>query len=519
MGALYHRVAALDGWRRWGLAFVLGALAALALPPVYFLPLLVPAFCGLFWLTEGSPGFRSAAGVGWWFGFGHFLVGLYWVAIAFFTDIRGYDWLGPAAVLGLAAALAVFPAAATALVRLTPRGGPRRLLILAVCWSFFEWVRSWAFTGFPWNLIGSVWAFSDDMIQFAAIAGTYGLGLVTVAAVMAPALLAGPEGPTLRRGGIATGLAIGALVLIWSGGALRLAGAESDPVPGVRLRLVQPDIPQELKWVKELRGEHVLKQIAMSREPADLAPTHIIWGETMVPFALSRTPEVAGVIGRATPQGGVTIVGAPRTTPYGERPYRVWNSLYVLDDEGRTVATYDKSHLVPVGEYVPLRGILPIEKMTAGVNDFSAGSGPVTLRLPGLPPVSPLICYEVIFPGAVVNPADRPDWLLNLTNDSWYGHSSGPYQHFVAARLRAVEEGLPLVRVSNGGISGIVDGYGRVLASLGLGRAGVLDGILPAPPATPGPYARWGNLVWMTFAFLASGIIVIPSGNRRRIRS
>jgi apolipoprotein N-acyltransferase len=227
--------------------------------------------------------------------------------------------------------------------------------------------------------------------------------------------------------------------------------------------------------------------------PGRAPPTHVIWGETMVPFPLANDVEALRLIGRATPRGGVTIVGAPRITARGQKPYRVWNSLHAVDPGGRVVATYDKAHLVPFGEYVPLRRFLGFAKLTQGRTDFSAGAGLTTLILPGLPPFSPLICYEVIFPGRVTGPGERPGWLLNLTNDSWFGRSSGPYQHFAAARLRAVEEGVTLVRVANSGISAIVDPYGRTVASLGLGRQGIIDGDLPAALVEPTPFARLGN--------------------------
>jgi len=209
------------------------------------------------------------------------------------------------------------------------------------------------------------------------------------------------------------------------------------------------------------------------------------------------------VIGGLTPPGGLTITGTLRRTPPGI-PYQIWNSMLALNHDGMPVATFDKSHLVPFGEYVPFRNLLTLAKVTSGAVDFSPGEGVQTLRLPGLPPVSPLICYEVIFPGKVVDPEDRPQWMLNITNDAWYGKSSGPYQHLATARLRAVEEGLPLVRVANTGISAIVDPWGRILARIGLGEQGIIDGPLPAPLATQPAYARFGN--WMVLLVVAVAI-------------
>jgi apolipoprotein N-acyltransferase len=516
MTAMKERVAGLTGWRRRGLAFALGALAALALPPTHVLPALVPAFVGLLWLLEGTARPRQALFLGWWWGWGFFAVGLYWVGIAFFADNRGLGWLAPFGVLALSAGMAGFTALALLPVRLVPAEGPGRVLALAASWTLVEWLRSWAFTGFPWNLLGSVWAFADAFLQPAAYIGAYGLGLLTVTLAAMPAVLA-DRGWTGWKGWWAVAVAVALVALPGIGGAWRLLNAGHATVPDVRLRLVQPDIPQKDKWNRELRGHHVATQVDLSRSRADPPPTHVIWGETMVPFFLSGDPRVAKAVGLAAPEGGLVIAGAPRVSVDGEGPKRIFNSLHALTREGEIVATYDKAHLVPFGEYVPLQGILPIGKLVQGAGgDFSAGPGRATLRLPGLPPVSPLICYEVIFPGAVADPADRPGWLLNLTNDSWYGRSSGPYQHFVASRLRAVEEGLPLVRVANGGISGIVDAFGRVTLKLGLGESGVGDGPLPeALPDSP-PYARHGNALPLLLVLLWGIAGLMMSGKREK---
>ncbi len=495
-----RRLADLGGWRRQGAAVLLGVLAAAALPPVHAVPLLVPAFAGWLWLIVASPGVGAAFAVGWWFGLGHFAVGLYWIANALLVEPETYGWLIPFAIGGIASGMALFPAAAAALVRALKGRGPGAVLLLAAAWVLGEWVRGWLFTGFPWNLIGTVWAAWPAMLQSAAVIGTHGLGLITVAVAALPAV-AGEEAlaPRRRLAALAAGLA--ALALLWIGGEARLALAgPAATVEGVRLRLVQPDIPQQLKWVPELRDRHLVRQVEMSRRgpgdgPSAVAPTHVIWAETAVPFFLANDPQRRAFLARAVPEGGLLIVGAPRTTATPQPQFEVWNSLEALDGAGRIVGTYDKFHLVPFGEYVPLRGLIPFKKLTDGRTDFSAGRGLETLTLPGLPPVSPLICYEVIFPGAVARRDVRPQWLLNLTNDGWFGHSSGPYQHLAAARMRTVEEGLPLVRAANGGISAVIDAYGRTVASLGLGETGVLDAPLPVALSAPPPYARFGGLL------------------------
>ncbi len=516
MARLQGGVAGLAGWRRAALALALGAVAAAGLPPLYLLPLLFPAMVGLMWLIESAPRARGAFWSGWWFGLGHFAAGMYWIGVAFLVDAEKFGWMAPFAVLGLSALLAVFPALVALATGASSARGAGRVLVFGASWTAFEWVRSWIFTGLPWNLTGTGWVFSDAMIQLAALGGVYGLSLITVIAAAMPAVLAG-QAVGARRETFAVAASLAVLAVAWGGGELRLRGALDGAVPGVRLRLVQPNIPQKLKWRPELRERHVARQLRMSApgDSADGPPTHVIWAETAVPFFLAGNPRLLAMVGEAAPPDGLMIVGAPRRSRPSSGPFRVWNSLHAVDSGGAVVATFDKFHLVPFGEYVPFRAVLGMAKITTGRSDFSSGPGPRTLRLKGLPPVGPLICFETVFPGRVVDPDDRPDWLLNITNDGWFGISSGPYQHFAAARLRAVEEGLPLVRVANTGISAVIDAYGRVKARLGLDRAGVLDAKLPPPVDGLTPYARFGNLI--IFAVLVAvalaGTLLAP---RRR---
>jgi apolipoprotein N-acyltransferase len=302
------------------------------------------------------------------------------------------------------------------------------------------------------------------------------------------------------------------LVLCALGGAFRVASAPEAGqamVPGVRLRLVQANIDQRLKWEEAERVNTLRKYLALSSQPGAAPVTHIVWPETALPYFLATEPELLRIVAQVVPPGGLLLTGAVRVDPPGALPSRVWNSVHAIDARGRVVATFDKYHLVPFGEYVPLRGILPIDKITPGASDFSAGPGPATLALPGLPPASPLVCYEAIFPGAVTaRGGQRPGWLLNVTNDAWFGDSAGPHQHFASARLRAVEEGLPLVRAANTGISAVIDPYGRVLASLPLGREGVLDAGLPDALAAT-PFARFGNAVLLVLLAAALGAIAV----------
>jgi apolipoprotein N-acyltransferase len=495
-------------WRMRAMAFLLGAVGAAALPPVYAVPILIVSFSGLVLLVDRTPRLLAAIALGWFFAFGYFVAGIYWVANALLSVSATFGWLLPFAIAGavggLSALLAGFPALAVGLARILWPAGPARVLVLAISWTLFEWLRGWVLTGFPWNLVGTCWAFSDAMNQFAALVGVWGLSLVTVIAAALPVLLVDWSGrgsigdASIRRAPsaavcIAGGLAL--LLAIWTGGSIRLSGAGEPMVPDVRLRLVQANVVPTDKGSAD-RGADVLRRhLGLTRETTGYDKiTHVIWSETAEPFPLERFPDVRMALAAVVPENGLLITGVLRTDPPDGDWKEIWNSMAALDRSGQIVGRYDKFHLVPFGEYVPLHRFLPfISKFTPGIADFSAGPGPRTLRLPGLPPVGPLICYEAIFPGQVLDRSDRPQWLLNITNDGWYGISAGPYQHFVSARLRAVEEGLAVVRAANTGISGVVDPYGRVLAQTRLGETTALDVELPQPLQELTPYARWGD--------------------------
>jgi apolipoprotein N-acyltransferase len=499
----------LAGWRRLGLSAALGVLAAAALPPVHALPVLPIAFAGLLWLLDGCSTRRGAFALGWSFGFGHFVAGLYWVSESLLIEPEKFAWLIPFAVSCIPAYLALYTGAVTLLVHLSAARGVRRVLVFAAAWAAMEWLRGVLFTGFPWNPLALSLTVSDAAVQLAAVLGVFGLSFVLALVAAAPSVLATPAGAPRWT---VVGAAALLLAAVWAGGALRLAAAPSAAVPGVVLRVVQGNIAQRIKWLPGLRDRHLARYLRLSTAPDGTAgkPTHLIWPETAVPVIVARDEVRRRLMGSVTPADGLLFTGTLRTGAEAARPFRVWNSMQVVDATGRLRATYDKFHLVPFGEYVPLRGLLGrlgLEAVAAERADFTAGPGPRTLRLAGLPPVSPLICYEAIFPSAVADARDRPGWLLNLTNDAWFGMSAGPYQHFASARLRAVEEGLPLVRAANTGISGVVDGYGRVTAWLGLGRTGVLDAPLPAALAAT-PFSRFGHapLALVLAVALAAGL-------------
>ena len=497
------------------LSLFLGGTSALAFVPVSAVVLLFPALSGLLWLIHHAGSVRRGFLLGWAFGLGHFLVGLYWIGYAFFVYPDKHAFLAVPGVLGLAAIMAIFLGIVGGAYRwMGPRLignqllGARHALLFAVIWIIVEWLRSWIFTGFPWNLIGSVWVSSNAMLQIAAYGGVYILSLITVFVCTLPVLLCSKQPRALLK--MTAGIAL--LALVWGGGVWRLSGegAEITYVEGVVLRLVQPNIPQRLKWQPDLRGSHVSKLVGLSRLPAknNLVPTHVIWPETSVPYSVPGNQSLLDYIASAAPQGSVILGGSLRRETSdknigaenndnnsGNRP-AVWNALFVVGSDGTLHQGYDKSHLVPFGEYVPLQDYLPLEKLTDGAVGFTNGPGIQTLQVQGLPALSPLICYEIIFSGNVVDGDNRPGWILNITNDAWYGYSAGPFQHFAAARMRAVEEGLPVVRVANTGISGVIDGYGRVQSILDLEKEGILDAPLPSALGKT-LYARFGPRIPM----------------------
>ncbi len=498
------------------MAFVLGGLVALALAPFYLWPTLF-GFAGLLHLLRRIERRWQALLLGWSFGFGHFLAGLYWIGIAFFTDPERFGALAVPAVVLLCAGLAIYPALAAWLTVLYRWRSPvAAALALALAWTATEGLRGMLFGGFPWNLIGYVWSGSTAISQLAAVTGAYGLSLIAVLLGALPAVLL--EAENWRRHWRPLAVAGLGLVLVWTGGAVRLGGAEASDVPGVRLRLVQGNIAQHHKWQPELRARWFQRYLDLSVRSPDHV-TDVIWPESATPYALEQDPTARAMVAAVVPPGGLLVTGGERFDLSSEPP-RAWNSLFVVDGKGTVQARYDKRDLVPFGEFLPLRGLLGrlgLKKLTGGSIDFQPGPGRETIAVPGLPPFSPLICYEAIFPGRVVQPGDRPAWLLNVTNDAWFGRSTGPYQHFAMARMRAVEEGLPLVRSANTGISAVIDPWGRVTASLGLDETGVLDAALPEPLPAPTIYARLG--VWSVIVLAGAAAVAMALVEMRTRRA
>ena len=467
---------------RWGsilLALIAGATAALALPPLSWLPLLVPAFSALALLMDRVHKASGAFALAFSFSFGFHLAGLWWISEAFAVRSPELAWLGPPSVLGMVIVLAMLGGLVGPLTLLNTRPGAARHLRLAASWAAIDWVRSLGHLGFPWNPIGSVWDSWLPIAQFASVVGVDGLGLITVMIAAVPTIVIS-EG--LKRDSIiAVMFAVLTLIMLWIWGEARIPDQPSPLREGITLRLVQAAIPQHLKWRSELKDHHIATYIALSRRPSMRPITHLIWPETAIPVFLEGDLQLLSQLAREVipEQDGLLITGVPRRVWDEDKQARLYNSMIVLDGLGALKAVYDKERLVPFGEYIPLSRWLPFKGLAATISDFTPGKGRMTLRIQGLPSFSPLICYEVIFPGDVIAEGDRPDWLLNLSNDAWFGDTPGPYQHLAAARFRAIEEGLPLIRSTNTGITAIFDGYGRVLKKLNIGKREILDVQLP----------------------------------------
>ncbi len=573
-------VSSAQGWRRRTLAFVAGALSVLSMAPFFFWPILFFTFPILVWLLDSAATssleavkstrqmrwgeLRTAAVDGWWFGFGYFLFGLYWIGEAFLVEADIFGWLMPLVIVLMPAGLALFTAVTIAAARLFWPKGLARLFILAFVIGIGEWVRGHALTGLPWNVFGYAFTYPLSLMQTASLIGVYGMTLWVVLVCATPIVLlsdAKPNSKSFRNALLVSILIAGTpLLAMYVFGVNQLARNPTTFVSGVKLRLVQPSIPQREKWQGEKQSGIFEKHLALSRTNEqglfdDMAGiTHVIWPEASMPFLPLKNPIALQRIKELLPDQSHLIAGAlrvenasastdeipyedPRSAPKPDtsaktgpgagtkkptekqqtqvpaRP-RVFNSLMSFNASGKLEALYDKTHLVPFGEYLPFRttfeaiGLSSLTRLRGG---FEIGPTPRPLiKIPGLPLAGVLICYEVIFPGQVIATDKRPGLLINLTNDGWFGNTTGPYQHFHISRVRAVEEGLPLIRSANNGISGIIDPYGRTLSKMDLNVTGTIDNDLPAArPETL--YAIWNDTLFMLNAlvFLALAMFLV----------
>jgi apolipoprotein N-acyltransferase len=513
------------GWKRAAVALVAGALSALAMAPFNAWPVLFLTFPVAVWLIDGAAagrwrGVPAAAMSGFWFGLGYFVPGLYWIGYAFLVDAPTFAWLMPFAVLGLPAYLALFTALGFALARLLWTRDASRLLALAISLTISEWLRGHVLTGFPWNAFGYALTEPLALAQTASLIGLWGMTFLTVAIFASPAVLI--DGSSRgRKPWIAPVTALLLLVVMGIFGAVRLT-LQPTAFTKVKLRIMQPNLQQDVRFNYSAKAEVMQKYLTLSDRASGPQSTGVrdaqilIWPESAFPFFLTREADAMAQIADLLPKGTVLITGSVRApdVPPGVRITRAYNSIYVIDHDGSVLSVYDKLHLVPFGEYLPFQDLmekLGFVQLTKVQGGFIPGTRRRSLEIPDAPRVLPLICYEAIFPGNIAARDDRPGWIVNLTNDGWFGISTGPYQHLQQARLRAIEEGLPVVRAANTGISAVIDPQGRIVARLGLGIEGVLDASLPTaiPPTV---YARFGDIPAATIMVAALLLII-----RRRI--
>ncbi|MBR0871540.1 apolipoprotein N-acyltransferase [Bradyrhizobium tropiciagri] len=512
------------------LALVAGALSALAMAPFNAWPVLFLTFPIAVWLIDGAAagrarGVPAAALSGFWFGLGYFVPGLYWIGYAFFVDAQTFAWLTPFAVLGLPAYLALFTAFGFALARLIWPRDASRVLALAVSLTISEWLRGHVLTGFPWNAFGYALSEPLALAQTASLVGLWGMTFLAVAIFASPAVLI--DGFSRgRRPWLATVTAVAVLAAMLVFGAVRLSLQPTQMVAGVKLRIMQPDLQQDAKFNYAAKAAVMQKYLTLSDRASGPHSTGVsdanilIWPESAFPFFLTREADAMAQIADLLPRGTVLITGSVRApdVPAGVRVTRAYNSIYVIDHDGSVLSIYDKLHLVPFGEYLPFQewmeklGFMQLTKVVGG---FIPGTVRKPLDVPNAPRALPLICYEAIFPANVVERDDRPGWIINVTNDGWFGISTGPYQHLQQARMRSIEEGLPMVRAANTGISAVIDPLGRTVAQLGLGIEGVLDAGLPAAIA-PTIYARIGNIPAAVIVFVAFAIVLWRRFARRK---
>ena len=476
-----------------GLALLAGLVSALGFAPHGLWPLTLLAFAGLAWLIEAAPSLRAALARGWWFGVGQFCLGLNWIATAFTFQAAMPAWLGWVAVLLLSLYLAIFPAAAAGLAWRWGRRHPAALvLVLAAAWIVTEWLRATLFTGFAWNPVGVVLVDLPGLAGLSRWIGTYGLSAIVL-------LAGGALWLAVERRWIA------AAVL-----AVPIAGAALLPAPRWHadqgrpiVRIVQPNIGQQNKWDPNFERENFVRLARLTGRPAAV-PRLVLWPEASVPDYLSIDPRarrrIAALLGPDDRLllGGVELVFGP-----DGRAVAAYNSLFAMDPRGALTGRYDKAHLVPYGEYLPMRPLLSaigLSRLAPGDLDFLSGPGARTLDLGQFGRAGVQICYEIIFSGDVVDNRNRPDFIFNPSNDAWFG-AWGPPQHLAQARLRAIEEALPVIRATPTGISAVIGIDGNVVKSVPLGTAGVIDARLP-PPGAPTLFGRYGNVLSFGFALL-----------------
>ncbi len=504
----------LTPWRARGLALLAGLAAALAHPPFGFLPGLL-GYAVLLWLLDAIDGpkpLRSAFLRGWLMGLSYFALSTWWIAEAFMVDAANQGWMAPFAVAAMAAGMALFWGLAAVLYRLVKPMGVRRVLVFAGAFAVLEWTRGHILTGFPWNLPGETWRAGSAVSQFAAVVGAYGLTWITLAIAAAPA--AWRDG---KRGRLVVGAAAVLLAAIWLRGMLGFpiqVTPTAHPPPPTTVRIVQADIPQESKWDAARFAQIVQAYVSLTAKPYAGKPADIVvWPEGALPLAINdyMVPGswVRQAIVDALQPGQLLLIGGYRYEGTPDKPV-YYNSLVALRREASdvvVVGVYDKHRLVPFGEYLPADALmtrLGVKSMAHLGDGFASGPPPAPLRVAQDLLVQPLICYESLFP-RLAKPVPGVRAIVNVSNDAWFGVTSGPLQHLNLASYRAIETGLPIIRATPTGVSALIDAQGRIAGQrLGLGESGVIDGVLPPVSATT-PFTKLGHLPFAMLLLISIG--------------
>lgn len=477
----------LKGFIKITVAVIAGALVTLALPPYNILLPLFFSFPILLFLIDKTSSLTQAFWIGWAFGFGNFVTGLYWISYSLLVEPDKFAWLIPFAISLVPAVLAVYIGLVAVFMGFVQTRAYSRVIIFAAAWTILEILRGNLFTGFPWNLIGYVWSDNLAVLQSTSLFGIYGLSFVSIVIFSAPYAFFTAH-KDRKFGRVAPVLVIiGLLTVMWGWGDYRIKNNPTE-YTDTNVHLIQANIKQHLKWDENQRFGNFMTHIDLSQDvikgqDTENEKNYFVWSETSIPYLLEKEPALLELIEASLPDNSYVFTGALRAEREEDDYIRVWNSLYTIKGNGEIVGNYDKSRLVPFGEFVPFRRFLPsfVKKITHGTSDFSSGEGSTTIKIDGVEPFSPLICYEIIFPEYVVNKdKGRPSWLLNVTNDAWFGESSGPYQHLAMARVRSIEYGVPLIRVANTGVSAVVDSYGRVVGALKLNERGTISSKMPS---------------------------------------
>lgn len=480
--------------------FLAGGIADLAQAPFYIFLVLLLSFPVFFKILNTANNKKQAFKIGWMFGFGYFVFGLYWIANSLLVDAEKFAWLIPFAVCGIPFGLAIYIGLMAIVYHVLAKRNIHyhwsNIILFALLWVIFEILRAYLFTGFPWNLIGYTSLAMMNFAQVGAIGGVYLLSFCVIILSLMPLYY-----KQIR-------IALPVLLIFIYGYSYGVQHQELKRPDAKKAKIVifQPNVEQSLKWDPLAAKKQFIENIDANSKKEFKDADILLWPETGVPYYLNRQQLVAELLQRVAPDNGVLITGGLRSTGEAKEDFQVWNTLYAVTQEG-IYQQYDKIHLVPFGEFVPFRKYLPLEKITPGSVDFTSGEKREVMRYKDGPGFLPLICYEVIFP-EFSHSQTKPDLLLNITNDGWFGDSTGPYQHLSMSQMRAIEQGVPLLRAANTGVSAVINEFGHIDHSLAYGQRGFLTADIELNKLDT-IYSLYGNYVIFGLIIIFSAILLI----------